>query len=132
MSKHILLVEDDTEISDLLSTLLSKEGFTVSQTFDGEQGEQAALSQDFDVIILGAGAAGLTAGYDLHYSGVSYTILEASDRLGGRLQKLEGFASFPIDIGGEWIHLEPARVNSSVWVAVCATGRPSSIFGRNL
>lgn len=52
MSKHILLVEDDTEISDLLSTLLSKEGFAVSQTYDGEQGEQAALSQDFDVIIL--------------------------------------------------------------------------------
>lgn len=52
MSKHILLVEDDTEISDLLSTLLSKEGFSVSQTYDGEQGEQAALSQDFDVIIL--------------------------------------------------------------------------------
>ena len=57
-----------------------------------------------EVCIVGAGAAGLTAGYTLKQGGVSnVTILEASSRLGGRLKKLADFASFPIDLGGEWI-----------------------------
>lgn len=52
MPKHILLVEDDIEISDLLSTLLGNEGFDVTQTYDGEEGEELALKGLFDVIIL--------------------------------------------------------------------------------
>ncbi|CAB9514645.1 Peroxisomal N(1)-acetyl-spermine/spermidine oxidase [Seminavis robusta] len=62
-----------------------------------------------DVIVIGAGAAGLTAAYDIHHdTSFTYKILEASDVIGGRLQKLEGFADFPIDIGGEWIHVPPS------------------------
>ena len=57
------------------------------------------------VIIIGAGAAGLTAAYDLQRKGIPVTILEAhSSLMGGRLRKLEGFADFPIDLGGEWLH----------------------------
>ena len=61
-----------------------------------------------DVIIVGAGAAGLTAAHDLinlKDSGLSVVILEARDRIGGRVSKLEGFASdnVPIDLGGEWL-----------------------------
>lgn len=68
---------------------------------------------DVDVLIIGAGAAGLTAAYDLQMnSEVSYRILEASPGLGGRLQKLTGFADFPIDIGGEWIHTVPEVLNN--------------------
>lgn len=57
------------------------------------------------VLVVGAGAAGLTASYDLmRAGGYNVTILEANSILGGRLRKLEGFADFPIDLGGEWIH----------------------------
>ncbi|CAB9503358.1 Peroxisomal N(1)-acetyl-spermine/spermidine oxidase [Seminavis robusta] len=60
------------------------------------------------ILIVGAGAAGLTAAYTLLLQNVTdFRILEASNRIGGRLKKLEGFASFPIDLGGEWIHVQP-------------------------
>ncbi len=50
------------------------------------------------VVIVGAGVAGLTAGYLLEQSGVEFEILEARSEYGGRVRKLEGFADFPIDI----------------------------------
>src|SRR6516162_5363569 len=36
------------------------------------------------IVILGAGIAGLTAGYELRKAGFDITILEARDRVGGR------------------------------------------------
>jgi len=61
---------------------------------------------DFDgkVLIIGAGAAGLYAGYILQSRGIDFQILEASDRVGGRLGKLEGFADYPLDLGAQWLH----------------------------
>ena len=52
MAAELLLIEDDLEISELLSTFLSKEGFTISCAWDGLEGERLALSQPFDAIIL--------------------------------------------------------------------------------
>ena len=51
-SAHLLLVEDDAEISELLVTLLSKEGFDVTCSFDGDDGLQKASDDDFDLLIL--------------------------------------------------------------------------------
>lgn len=56
------------------------------------------------ILIVGAGAAGLTAGYLLRQQAVSFKILEAADTYGGRLRKTDSLADFPIDIGAEWIH----------------------------
>ncbi|MFX6040648.1 FAD-dependent oxidoreductase, partial [Acinetobacter baumannii] len=38
-----------------------------------------------DVVVIGAGAAGLTAANDLRKAGLSVVVLEARDRVGGRL-----------------------------------------------
>ena len=59
---------------------------------------------DGKVIIIGAGAAGLYAGYILKKKGIDFQILEASSVHGGRLGKLTGFADYPIDLGAEWLH----------------------------
>lgn len=59
------------------------------------------------VLIVGAGAAGLTAAYHLKRAGVEVQVLEAAPRWGGRIARLTGFADFPIDLGAEWIHDEP-------------------------
>lgn len=59
------------------------------------------------VIIVGAGAAGLAAGYLLKRFGVEFEIIEAAPVYGGRLKKASNFADFPIDIGAEWIHTDP-------------------------
>jgi two-component system response regulator CpxR len=52
MLKKILLVEDDLEISELLSSLLKKEGFEPEAIFDGINAECLALKHDYDLIIL--------------------------------------------------------------------------------
>lgn len=65
-----------------------------------------------DVLIVGAGASGLTAALEFKTnSSFSYKVLEAAPHIGGRLQKLSNFTSFPIDIGGEWIHVNPEILN---------------------
>ena len=73
------------------------------------------LQTDFNgkVLIIGAGAAGMAAGYMLKRYGVDFEILEASPVIGGRLKRNETFADFPIDIGAEWIHTDP-RILSEI------------------
>ena len=76
--------------NEIMPTL--KDGFTLEKPWDGQ------------VIIIGAGLAGLTAGLLLGKSGIKYTILEASQAIGGRIRALENFADFPIELGAEEIH----------------------------
>ena len=64
-----------------------------------------------NVIIVGAGAAGLAAAKKLEEKGIGYQILEATDKVGGRIQKNENFADFPIDLGAEWIHEDKSILN---------------------
>ena len=52
MTSHILIIDDDTELTDLLVQYLEPEGFSVSCVYDGESGVKKALNQPFDAIIL--------------------------------------------------------------------------------
>lgn len=69
-----------------------------------------ALPVDFHgkVAIIGAGAAGLSAGHLLQRYGIDFEIMEAAPVFGGRMKRAEGFADFPVDLGAEWIHTNPA------------------------
>ena len=49
---HLLLIEDDIELSNLLCEYLQSQNHTVSQAFDGEAGLAAAKAENFDVILL--------------------------------------------------------------------------------
>lgn len=66
------------------------------------------------VIIIGAGAAGLTAGYLLKQLGIDFRILEASDHYGGRMISTRSFADFPISLGGEWLSTDPSILQEIV------------------
>jgi monoamine oxidase len=55
-----------------------------------------------DVIIIGAGAAGLMAAYELSKAGKQVVILEARNRLGGRMHTLED--DLNTELGAEFIH----------------------------
>ncbi|MCD5344812.1 NAD(P)/FAD-dependent oxidoreductase [Agromyces sp. H3Y2-19a] len=57
---------------------------------------------DTDVVIVGAGAAGLTAANRLKDAGESVVVLEARDRIGGRLWT-DDIDGAMLEIGGQWV-----------------------------
>ena len=61
-----------------------------------------STENDADVVVVGAGLAGLNAARQLERAGASVLVLEARDRVGGRTcsQRIGG-ATF--DVGGQWI-----------------------------
>ncbi len=73
-----------------------------------------AYSRPGSVIIIGAGAAGLSAGYLLKQKGVDFTIIEADSQFGGRMKINTSFADFPIPLGAEWISSENLDFNPLV------------------
>jgi monoamine oxidase len=69
---------------------------------------------DAKVLIVGAGIAGLTAGYRLHQASVPIDIIEASHRVGGRLRSLTHVPGDPgtVELGGELIDTQHVHVRS--------------------
>ena len=49
---HILIVDDDTELSSMLGEYLAAEGFSIDQAFDGKQGVQKAITGQYDAVVL--------------------------------------------------------------------------------
>jgi len=64
-----------------------------------------------DVLVIGGGAAGLAAAGELTRAGLRTTLLEARDRLGGRIFTRK-HSDYPVELGAEFVH-----------------GRPEEIFG---
>ncbi|MDX6670643.1 MAG: monoamine oxidase, partial [Solirubrobacteraceae bacterium] len=56
-----------------------------------------------DVAIVGAGYAGLAAARALTNAGRTVALIEARDRVGGRVQTLPGPGRVWFDVGGQWL-----------------------------
>ncbi len=56
-----------------------------------------------DVVVVGAGYAGLVAARALHRDGMRVAVLEARDRVGGRVHTERTEAGSAVDLGGQWI-----------------------------
>jgi monoamine oxidase len=56
------------------------------------------------VLVVGAGAAGLTAARALRGCGFGVTVIEGRDRIGGRLHTLRRDSLPAVDLGASWIH----------------------------
>src|SRR5262245_27427738 len=67
-----------------------------------------------DVLVIGAGAAGLGAARALADAGRRVVILEARDRIGGRVWTDHSFGPVPVERGAEFIHGE--RAETWAWV----------------
>jgi monoamine oxidase len=63
-------------------------------------------SQEPDVVIVGAGSAGIAAARRLLAAGFTVTVLEARDRIGGRALT-RPFKGHPVDLGAHWLHAGP-------------------------
>jgi monoamine oxidase len=69
------------------------------------------MSPDPAVIIIGAGVAGLAAAGQLGRAGVDARVLEARDRIGGRVLTLfDPACKCPIELGAEFIHGKPREI----------------------
>jgi monoamine oxidase len=65
------------------------------------------MTEEADVIVIGAGAAGLAAARELGTAGLYVTVLEARERIGGRINT--HFDKWPIDLGAEFVHGKPGE-----------------------
>lgn len=52
MKQHILMIDDDRELCDLLGSWLEAEGFSLTAVHDGAAGLEAALNGDYGAIVL--------------------------------------------------------------------------------
>ncbi len=69
------------------------------------------MPDNLDVIVIGAGVAGLTAARSLSSAGLSVRLLEARDRIGGRIYTLKDpDLDIPIELGAEFIHGRPPEL----------------------
>ena len=60
-------------------------------------------SHEADAVVIGAGLAGLVAARDLVAAGKSVVVLEARERIGGRLLNEEIGEGKVVEVGGQWI-----------------------------
>ncbi|MGO9673321.1 MAG: flavin monoamine oxidase family protein [Methylocella sp.] len=70
---------------------------------------------DFDIVVVGAGAAGLAAGKRLAASPLSFVVLEARERIGGRAYT-QAAGGFPLDLGCGWLH----SADCNPWTRIAA------------
>ena len=61
------------------------------------------MEKSVEIVVVGAGIAGLTAARDLAAAQSDVLVLEARDRVGGRLLNAELPGGAPIEVGGQWV-----------------------------
>ena len=77
---------------------------------------RAAVKPGTQVVVVGSGAAGLAAARTLHDAGCVVTVLEARNRIGGRVVTDHSTFGCPVEIGAQFIHGQSdGRVLNPVW-----------------
>jgi monoamine oxidase len=81
------------------------------------------MKSAYDVVVIGAGAAGLAAAARLAEGGRSVLLLDARDRVGGRVDtRHEPGLTAPVELGAEFIHGEAPATRR--WLAKIGTPAP--------
>lgn len=98
-----------------------------------------------DVIVIGAGFAGLAAALDLMRHGLRVQILEARDRVGGRaFTRRDPALNYPVELGAEFVHglapeiwlpvqenqLRMTEVEGELWCSLNGELQPCNFFGK--
>src|SRR4051812_30130557 len=94
------------------------------------------------IIVIGAGAAGLMAAHQLGRNGIQTILLEARDRIGGRIfTHNDSRVATPIELGAEFVHGEPPQIfdlADQYGIPICETSErhwrmrePKHLFARS-
>lgn len=98
-----------------------------------------------DVLIIGAGAAGLSAAIELSRAGLRAEILEARDRVGGRIfTRHDPVLNHPVELGAEFVHglapeiwlpvqkhnLKVTEVDGDMWCTIDGKLQPCDFFAQ--
>lgn len=89
------------DVLKLLGVMLM--GF-IRSVLAGEREGNATASGKKRIVVIGAGLAGLAAARELQKRGHEVVIVEARDRIGGRIWTSTQWPDMPLDFGATWIH----------------------------
>lgn len=81
-------------------------------------GQAPGGADSLDVIVIGAGVSGLAAAHDLVDRGKKVVVVEARDRIGGRMWTDRSAASIPVERGAELVH----GPDASTWPLIRGEG----------
>ncbi len=79
-------------------------------SWPGARARAAALPRDADVVVIGAGAAGIAAARRVQAAGRRVIVLEASAQIGGRCATDSATFDVPLDLGARWLHTPESNV----------------------
>jgi monoamine oxidase len=85
---------------------LSRRSFSLAALAAASYSTQGVMAHNSnpDVVVIGAGAAGLAATATLLENGKSVTCIEAASRIGGRVHTNTDIFGIPFDMGAHWLH----------------------------
>ncbi len=112
--------EETEESIDPTGTKESFDPTGTEESVDPSGTEESVDPTRKTVLVIGAGVAGLSAGQKLKELGAEVTLLEAQNRIGGRLWTDRSLGS-PFEIGAGWIHGPDGNPITTLAVAVSAT-----------
>lgn len=92
---------------------------------------QAAVRPGTRVVVIGAGVAGLKAAQDLLAAGCSVIVLEARNRIGGRVHTDRTTFGHPVELGAQFIHgtSDANGQQNPIWALAQQQRWPSVTYG---
>jgi len=84
--------------------LSASAALAVTPVFSGGRAGAAPLPREADIVVIGAGAAGIAAARRIMAANRKVIVVEASNQLGGRCQTDVSTFDVPFDRGARWMH----------------------------
>ena len=84
--------------------LSASAALAVTPGFSGGRAEGAPLPREADIVVIGAGAAGIAAARRIMAANRKVIVVEAANQIGGRCQTDTSSFDVPFDRGARWMH----------------------------